>query len=1058
MVDELWNVAKVPGHAVAKMSDAEIGKKLQEVLATVNAGPGQSEIKIGKHNLKLTVAENGTVEKSSCKKPGFFSKVWSGIKKVAPIALTVASFIPVTAPFARAAQGVISLVQAIKAKTVLGIAAAGASLAGGFSKLAQAASRALQGVSQVKNRNWIGGLASIASAAGSGLKSVSDRFANVADKLDRYASKASAIGAGVASFDAYRKASRAVTEAKEALKTAQASGDAKAIKAAKQALEQAETQKRAAAIGGAAGAATAASALAGSRSLFPGQSKAESPARTALERNLQYAARALGVAQGAAGKDYARAAVSAFSLGATVNSAAKGGAENRWNDAANIAQAALDYHQAEKGRSAANQAVADAQKRLDAAKRDGNPELVQKAEADLKKAKRAAESAFMGGLAASESLLGTARDIGDRNRWKSTTEAGKKAKDRLKDFVNDKDAPLALREEALAEHHKLRQAEEQLKENLEAANGDQRKVEEARQKFDTARKAAETHLTQLTDAAKKAPPKEAPPRAAASAEEAAPPQQGLAAKPRPQRIGAATVTKGVTVWEISQRTGVPVERILEFNAQSGNPLVPEKLQIGQQILVPMDPDDIKFTPRTAEQVHELKVKAIETKRLDSIQAPRLLSSDEPFPAEADPRSRLKQSLDQDRALIAEGERSAEFKALDPSTWVDNKEEKARTLARNALREAVDHLDRVLGDPRSTDAQVQEALADKTTALSLYTSARFRADETNQRADFLTPAKEALQNTQAAVRTAGQAAADKIANLGLPEGVTFATTFPIHIVTEAADAALNLPIGAATAAQGIAGAIAHPIDTATGAAHLIDRAAQTTPEGRAFEFLAELSFGKYKTADEAARAFRDKTDGAAILGAKLDLTKDLAAGVFEESIKLAKEGRYGAALTNLFGENADVLLGIGPVRNLGRLERPIQIANDAEKAVKAAADVVKVADEATDLSKAVRTTDHCRPSRTDLGWHQGRYNCSKGNSTRRNTARFARTPRRPGKPVSFPLSTGAAIQRMLRNLTGRSGSSRDLRMMRPGARRTRRIGLCTGQIPSSSANKSMKSSQ
>ena len=288
--------------------------------------------------------------------------------------------------------------------------------------------------------------------------------------------------------------------------------------------------------------------------------------------------------------------------------------------------------------------------------------------------------------------------------------------------------------------------------------------------------------------------------------------------------------------------------------------------------------------------------------------------------------------------------------------MDNKEEKARTLARNALREAVDHLDRVLGDPRSTDAQVQEALADKTTALSLYTSARFRADETNQRADFLTPAKEALQNTQAAVRTAGQAAADKIANLGLPEGVTFATTLPIHMVTEAADAALNLPIGAATAAQGIAGAIAHPIDTATGAAHLIDRAAQTTPEGRAFEFLAELSFGKYKTADEAARAFRDKTDGAAILGAKLDLTKDLAAGVFEESIKLAKEGRYGAALTNLFGENADVLLGIGPVRNLGRLERPLQIANDAEKAVKAAADAAKAVDESADLSKAVRTAD------------------------------------------------------------------------------------------------------
>src|SRR5262249_31053699 len=112
-VDELWNVAKVPGHALEKMSDTEVAQKLQEVLATVNAGPGQSEIKVGKHTLKLTVGEGGTVTQSSCKKPGFLSKVWSGIKKIAPIALTALSFIPVTAPFAWAAQGAISLAQAI---------------------------------------------------------------------------------------------------------------------------------------------------------------------------------------------------------------------------------------------------------------------------------------------------------------------------------------------------------------------------------------------------------------------------------------------------------------------------------------------------------------------------------------------------------------------------------------------------------------------------------------------------------------------------------------------------------------------------------------------------------------------------------------------------------------------------------------------------------------------------------------------------------------------------------------------------------------------------------
>ncbi|MCI0372276.1 MAG: hypothetical protein L0214_13115, partial [candidate division NC10 bacterium] len=292
MVDQLWGVAKVPGHALSKLSDAEVSKKLQEVLSAVNGGPGKSEIKIGKHNLKLEVGQNGAVAKSSCKKPGFFSKVWSAVKVVTPIALTVLSFIPVTAPFARAAQGVISLVQAIKAKSVLGIAAAGAALFGGASKLArwaQTASRALQGVSQIKSGNWMGGLASLGSVVGSTLKGVSGTLGKIADKLDQVSSKASAVGAGVASFEAYKRASQAVSEAKEALQAAQASGDTRAIAAAQKALSQAETQKRAALTGGAAGAATAASALAGSRSLFRGQSEAVRPAQTALERNLQFA-------------------------------------------------------------------------------------------------------------------------------------------------------------------------------------------------------------------------------------------------------------------------------------------------------------------------------------------------------------------------------------------------------------------------------------------------------------------------------------------------------------------------------------------------------------------------------------------------------------------------------------------------------------------------------------------------------------------------------------------------------------------------------------------------
>src|SRR5262249_3423477 len=131
MVDELWGVAKVPGHALANLSDADVSKKLQEVLAAVNAGPGKSEIKIGKHDLKIDVGANGQVTQSSCKKPGFFSKLGKIAKVMAPIALTVMSFIPVTAPFALAAQGVLSMANAVKSKSLLGIATAAASVVGG---------------------------------------------------------------------------------------------------------------------------------------------------------------------------------------------------------------------------------------------------------------------------------------------------------------------------------------------------------------------------------------------------------------------------------------------------------------------------------------------------------------------------------------------------------------------------------------------------------------------------------------------------------------------------------------------------------------------------------------------------------------------------------------------------------------------------------------------------------------------------------------------------------------------------------------------------------------
>src|SRR5574341_724271 len=126
---QLDSYAKVPGKATSRLTDAELQAKFQEIAATLNSG-GELRTKVGKHNLELTVSQDGQVLKTKCKKPGFWSKVGGFLKKAVPVVLTVASFIPVTAPFARVASAVMSAVQAVRAKSVLGVASAAAGMVG----------------------------------------------------------------------------------------------------------------------------------------------------------------------------------------------------------------------------------------------------------------------------------------------------------------------------------------------------------------------------------------------------------------------------------------------------------------------------------------------------------------------------------------------------------------------------------------------------------------------------------------------------------------------------------------------------------------------------------------------------------------------------------------------------------------------------------------------------------------------------------------------------------------------------------------------------------------
>jgi hypothetical protein len=86
------------------------------------------------------------------------------------------------------------------------------------------------------------------------------------------------------------------------------------------------------------------------------------------------------------------------------------------NDLSNLADAGLAYRQSDQAEQAANQAVADAERVLQAARRSGNPAAIREAEAQLQTARRGAEGALMGGIGAADSLLGTASHISDQHR------------------------------------------------------------------------------------------------------------------------------------------------------------------------------------------------------------------------------------------------------------------------------------------------------------------------------------------------------------------------------------------------------------------------------------------------------------------------------------------------------------------------------------------------------------------------------------------------------------------------------------------------------------------
>lgn len=73
----LWAQAKVPGHALQGLSDEAVRALFSDVNQAVNH-PGSTEVRIGNHNLKLSVGDDGALLSTETKPVSIFTKIWEG--------------------------------------------------------------------------------------------------------------------------------------------------------------------------------------------------------------------------------------------------------------------------------------------------------------------------------------------------------------------------------------------------------------------------------------------------------------------------------------------------------------------------------------------------------------------------------------------------------------------------------------------------------------------------------------------------------------------------------------------------------------------------------------------------------------------------------------------------------------------------------------------------------------------------------------------------------------------------------------------------------------------
>jgi hypothetical protein len=254
-------------------------------------------------------------------------------------------------------------------------------------------------------------------------------------------------------------------------------------------------------------------------------------------------------------------------------------------------------------------------------------------------------------------------------------------------------------------------------------------------------------------------------------------------------------------------------------------------------------------------------------------------------------------------------------------------------------------------PRRWTDTTQEALRaaemDKLRALNAYNEARGVTDRAASTANYLTPLTELAEKGQDALHDANRgvrtAVADALTSAGVPSVLVGAATLPSHVLDSVVDFDAGFAKGVVQLADGLAGTVAHPVQTAQGVAGLIDRAAQATPEGRGLEVLFEAAYGKYDTPEQLLAALQDRTNPLSVAKAQLDLAVDIGRGMFAESIRLARQGKYPEA-AGMVGRGGELRAAVEAAEEAGAAGRT------SAEAARAAAAGARAAEEAGDAAR------------------------------------------------------------------------------------------------------------